>query len=561
MKSRIKALITEEVNKRRGRHRRSSSYPTRIPLERKPSIHHLDVSCPEPCAEIGLSNNESLDHNHNMLHSPVSILLDPLLPQICGEPVTHSRTCHLCAAMLTKNYLRQSEVNEHGKQPVKDHTLLQDQLIYAIEPSKFASLEESKLFLNALDLLNIRKELFLKVLQDPNSSLSHHLHSQKASSLRLGLTKSMSFPVPGSLGKCAPASNSPKSKKECGCCTEGVNKPQVEDYMSSNSLASEDLDQNLATNTGKHTEGEEPKQLYPQDNSLGSPKELKNRHVNKLIMKRFKNLREKIKHAIKESRKERKRIVMDAVLHKIPYGYPKDVKEEDGIHKDVVTQNWNKYSPGNDQYSASGKIGQHGIRRTSSFNESINRYNRLLEVCFNTEANSQTSDRSKLKTTGTPSSLGGSPLCFGRILSLPDLRSYSFSRIERSAATNSLETPIRPLLGRSLSKEKTSVVEQKSIASENQIQLDSPPDNDSRENLLEVDDSLTILVGSTKTRKSIPDRDDVIEPTTDLGHGLKFEEDGMATKGMFWSVLLFLSNSIKFVTKGSVMPFIYALIL
>ncbi|KAL3536399.1 hypothetical protein ACH5RR_004860 [Cinchona calisaya] len=520
MKSRIKALITEEVYRRRGRHRRSSSYPTRMPSEKKPSINHRDVSSIDPCAETGFGN-DPLDHQDSLHHSSVSILLDPLLPQVCGDSLTRNRSCHLCAAMLTKKYLRQSEVNEHGKQPVKDHTLLQNKLIYAIEPSKVASLQESKLFLDALDLLNIRKELFLKVLQDPDSSLSHHLHCQKASSLRLGLTKSVSFPTPGFPGRKAPASNSP----ECGSCTEGESKSQVDEDISSNALAFEDLDQNLAIKTGKCAEDGDALA------SLGSPKELKNHQVNKLILKRFKNLREKIKHAIKESKKEKQRIVMDAVLHKIPYGYPKDLKEENGIRKDAVTQKWNKYSSGNDQFSASSKIGQHGIRRTSSFHESLIGYNRLLELCFNEEANSQTSNRSKLKSTGTRSPLGSSPICLERILSLPDLRSYSFSRIERSAATNSLETPIRPLLGGSLSTENISVCEQKPAALESQIQLVEPPENDSPENILEVGDSLTDLVGS-KRRESISEHDDIIEPTTEFRHDSKFEEDAIPNKDL-----------------------------
>ncbi|XP_071908115.1 uncharacterized protein [Coffea arabica] len=537
MKSRIKALITEEVYRRRIRHRRSSSYPIRLPLERKPSIHHLDVSSIDPCAETSF-NDESLDHQENTLHSSVSILLDPLPPQFCGESVAQSRTCHLCAAMLTKNYLRQSEVNEHGKQPVKDHTLLQDKFICAIEPSKIASLQESKIFLDALDLLNLREELFLKVLQDPNSSLSHHLHNHRASTLRSGLTKSVSFPVPGSSGERPSASNSPRCKKELGTCKEGERKSQTEEDLTSNALASQDLGQILAIEKGKCTEAEDPKQLCPQDNaSLDSLKEFKNHHMNKLIMKRFKNLRQKIKHAIKESRKERQRIVMDAVLHKIPYGYPKDTKEEDDVNKDVVTLNWNKCIPRswsgswNEQNSAVGKIGLHGIRRISSFNESLSRYNPLLELCFNREENSRTPDRSELKTTGTHSPLDGSPVCLGRILSLPDLRSYSFSRIERSATTSSLEMPIRPLLGGNQNTEKSSISEQKPVTSEKQIQSDGLLENDSEEKVPEVGDSLPDLAGSKRRDRTL-DHDDVIHPTRDSGHDSKFEEDANASEDL-----------------------------
>lgn len=541
MRSRIKALITEEVSKRRGRHHRSSSLPPPT-LERTPSIHHLEAPNQDPYIELEL-NDEKLEYQ-DCLHSSVSSLLDPLLPNISDQSITSSKTCGLCAAMLATNYLRQSEVNECGKHPVKDHTLLQDSSIYAIEPSKNASLQESKLFLNALDLLNMRKEMFLKVLQDPNSSLCHHLHGHKASTQRLSLRKCASLPTPHSSGKGVPMLYNSKNKEEVGSSTEGEITLQVENNdRNSVFLGSiKELSKNPTTPSGRSEYGEAPKQLStrPQledEFTLGSPQTFEKHQNDKLIVKRFQSLRQKIKHAIKESKKERRRIMMDAILHKVPYGrrYFKN-REEGNMDMGTVTEKW--YNPGSSSRSdcAFGKSRLQEFRRTSSFSESCERYNRLLDLCFSKEADHHISDSLRLRTTGSHSPVCSSPKLLESILSLQDLRSYSFSRIEGSLADYSSVPPARAVLARIPSLGSRRFSDQKSASLENQVPSTVSSETGSQEHSLEGSNSFK-YTDELERREGIPDRDRVTEPIIGSLHIPTLEMSSTA-KGILSSDLL-----------------------
>ncbi|KAL2509425.1 hypothetical protein Fot_33072 [Forsythia ovata] len=405
-KSRIKALITEQV-KRRGRHRRSSSDPIRKQLERTASIHHLELSDVDPSGKIAL--NGEIVGNRDNVQSPITGLLDPFLKKVSG------------GTMLTVNHQKQTEVNKHWRQPVRDHTLLQGKLMRGMGPSKYASAQESKLFLDALDLLNMRQELFMKILQDPNCSFANQLHGRRRSNLRFGLTKSVSFPVAGSSGRRNDKSNFIAEEED-------------------NETSAKDFNKHLLTSRGAFVEDGVTENVPPS-----SANALKKRHEDKVVMKRFKNLREKLKHAIWESKNEKQRIVMDAVLHKVPYGrrVSREAKEDTHMHKGPVTDKSNKYGQGSDQFGSDvGKSGSQDIKRTSSFNESLDRYSRLLETSLSREEKHHISEELRLRTTRTPSPVGTSPATLPRILSLPDLRSYSYFPSEDSDGASSINTSL-----------------------------------------------------------------------------------------------------------------------
>ncbi|KAL6496220.1 hypothetical protein OROGR_029478 [Orobanche gracilis] len=357
MKSRIKSLITEEMSKRKGRHRRSTSYPTRAPLDRTLSIHHhLESSC---------NSNKHISGCHDSVRSNY--------PKVGEQNGSKIGTCELCATMLKLNYLKQNKVNELTQLPVQDDTLLwENNLIYLIEQTEGDSIQESKLFMDALDLLNLRKEVFLKILQDPSSSLAHQLHHRRAPNMRFGLSKSVSFPVSSLSGG---------------------------SYFVDDSNTTGKDNKNLST------------ELETSDNAL------KRRDNNKVVLKRFKNLREKIKHVIRDRKKEKNRIFMDAVHHKLPYGHSYNNKED-------------KFS----NYS-SRKL----YKRTSSFDESYDRYNQLIN-CLNKEVD-HTFDPVRFKTADNNacSPFQRRPAVFKRVLSLPDLRSYSSIQIDYSSNASSLQ--------------------------------------------------------------------------------------------------------------------------
>uniref|UniRef100_A0A5B7CB97 DUF4378 domain-containing protein n=1 Tax=Davidia involucrata TaxID=16924 RepID=A0A5B7CB97_DAVIN len=520
VKSRIKALIAEEKSKRRSRHRRSSSYPEQSsshPAQTQQthtnSIHHLEPSNTDPIAEVALNDeNPIIVHQDNENSSAASTLeLDQLQSKVCEEPIASSEKCDLCATMLAMNYLRRSQVGEHGKQPVEKYTLLQDKLnrtrqdlleqklIYAKEPSKDVSLHESKQFLGALNMFNKNKELFLKILQYPSSPLAHSFHGRRALNSNIGLTKSVSFPLAGS-GRRGVGPSKLKDKQETESWADGKEKLQVgsrAEKLVELESTEDRCEYSVPVKAEHRVDGiPKPHLVMPgsfDNSSPGSPHRLKNQHENKMVIKRFKNLKQKIKHAIRESRKERHRITMDAVLHKIPHGrkLSKDVKKEmDDLWKEPAMDRCSRYSPGsscesNQSVPALAKDGLGHIRRTSSFNKSLDRYCQLYESSFNREAKHHISERLKLRTEETPSPVWNAPKSLGRILSLPDLRSFSCLH-EGSPDAMSTGTPSRTVVNSTVSRGSSGFDEQKtlglSMGSENETLMDTPLESGSQEN-------------------------------------------------------------------------------
>ncbi|PQQ06863.1 uncharacterized protein Pyn_32990 [Prunus yedoensis var. nudiflora] len=145
--------------------------------------------------------------------------------------------------------------------------------------------------------------------------------------------------------------------------------------------------------------------------------------VNEMAIKRFKDLRHKIKHVIKESRKERHMITMDALLHKIPHGQKltKELEQEIDDHsKDLAMSVEGKDSPGSSyesdhSVSSLKKKKQRHMRRASSLNASLDRYCQLYETSCSREAKGHTSERLKLRKERVDSPLQPVPKTLGRI--------------------------------------------------------------------------------------------------------------------------------------------------
>ncbi|KAL0333275.1 UNVERIFIED_CONTAM: protein TRM32 [Sesamum angustifolium] len=470
IKSRLRALITEEMSKRKDRHCRSSSCPIRTQSETGSSSES------NPKAELlGC---------HGRAHSVAS--LDPLLPKVAEENSSNKNVCKVCATMLNSNYLKQNEVDKVGGEPARDHTLLQDKLIYAVEPGKCASLQESKLFMDALDLLNMRKEVFLKIVQDPTSSLAHQLQCRRMPNLRPGLTKSVSFPA-----FCS------SEDRTCNSYTPVTKQEKLDNELHHRMEVMKDVNKHLPTLKGLYTGNGGMEQCSREielsgNASPGSANMLRKRQNRSVALSRFKNLREKIKHVIRDRKKESNRIIMDAVHHKVPYGRGVSWDRNDDGHMTPDFNKFSQHSPGSSWSSSQllsdfSKSPMQRFKRTSSFNESVDRYNRLLEINLNRETKDQISERSRSRTDA-PSPFPEKRPTLGRILSLPDLRSYSFIHIDDSPSNSSLHTSDTLAAG-NISGGNIGLTEQKPLfhlGSENKIQQYGVLENESQENLLNV---------------------------------------------------------------------------
>ncbi|KAG5582889.1 hypothetical protein H5410_053516 [Solanum commersonii] len=456
MKSRLKTLITKELlSSKRVQHRRTLSCPIRMPLEQTAPIHYLGPANVEHSPKIRL-NDEILQQPQNK-YSSVASLLDPPLLEKRKDAVTNNKKCELCASMLDMNHLKQCDTNKNGKQPITNFSFRREQ-------TKNVSVEESKLFLDALDLLNMREELFLKILQDPNSSLARQLHGTRASK---GLTKSVSFPLHLSLEKIAARPSNDKSSQD---------KSQIR----VNSW--EKLNRHLVTRNeeevakGVLTRLESFDKLPPSSSAALKHK----RHNSKLVLARFRNLKEKITHALKESRKEKHRIVMDAVLHKVPHGRrsSKNVKPDgsDGSFSESTGSTSRCHSP-------FSKSQMKSFKRTSSLNDSLDSYSRLLETCFSRDEKQNSSERSSLRASRSPS---------------PARTSYS-ETLDTAASTASSSNLY---LGATRSNEQKSL--DIPLGSEKKTQQDSCSDSKIPENFLDVSENSDDIGGLKTEENSFP---------------------------------------------------------
>ncbi|XP_049342707.1 uncharacterized protein LOC125806997 [Solanum verrucosum] len=496
MKSRLKTLITKELlSSKRVQHRRTLSCPIRMPLEQTAPIRYLGPANVEHSPKICL-NDEILQQPQNNVSS-VASLLDPPLPEKRKDAVTNNKKCELCASMLDMNHLKQCDTNKNGKQPITNFSFRRTQSLYLREQTKNVSVEESKLFLDALDLLNMREELFLKILQDPNSSLARQLHGTRASK---GLTKSVSFPSRLSLEKIAVRQSNDKSSQD---------KSQIRGELlgSAGFESAEKLNRHLVTRNevevskGVLTRLESFDKLPPS-----SPAALKHkRHNSKLVLARFRNLKEKITHALKESRKEKHRIVMDAVLHKVPHGRrsSKNVKPDgsDGSFSESTGSTSHCHSP-------FSKSQMKSFKRTSSLNDSLDSYSRLLETCFSRDEKQNNSERSSLRASRSPSPARSRPIVLERILSLPDLRHYPSFRIEdtpEASYSETLDTAASTASSSNLYLGATRSNEQKSLdIPEKKTQQDSCSDSKIPEIFLDVRENSDDIGGLKTEENSFP---------------------------------------------------------
>ncbi|XP_052174395.1 uncharacterized protein LOC127789540 isoform X2 [Diospyros lotus] len=454
MKSRIKAFIADERSKRKGRHYRTSSHPTRLQTAQTDSVHNVEASDSSPRTGVpSIDASPKIVCKDNENSSAVSTF-DSLQSK---QQVTSNKTCELCSTMLTVNLMgNNSQVGgEHGKLPVENDKIVQDKLnkakqfLLALERRNSEDFDEdvsfhkSKQFLDVLDAFNMKKESFLKVLPDPTSYLGHYFHGRQTFSSRKGFTKSMSFPLAGGSSKRDFGPSKLKNEHQTECRVKMVEKTQTgSEVQKSVKLESTEGGSEawVPLKSGSTIDVPKVYMLKPEslDNSSnGSTSGVKNREGNRVVTKGFKNLKKKIKHVIREGRKETHRITMDAVFHKIPYGRKpsKDAREEvAGSHETAAVKAGKSSSQIiNEKDRQSGPQ----LSRKPSFDGSLDRYCQLYECSCNAEPKHHISGTLKLRKEGMPSPSRKPSKTLERILSLPDLRPYYLHHEDYLDATSS----------------------------------------------------------------------------------------------------------------------------
>lgn len=431
-----------------GQHRRSSSYPVRSHLTRTESFHHIDTeslrhlepSDGDPLPDIRL-NDGSPTVADNAASCSTS-LLNPLVPT-SFEDQNHEDS----GTMLTKNHLGHNQADESGKQLFENHPLLQEnsdnkmqKLIHAKELNTDASDQQLKEIVDALNMINMDKEFFLKILRDPGSPLAHRFHNQQAIRTKIGYSKSVSFPLRGSSYRRGSGSSKFKQKQEviessaqevqlqADSQTQKSVEPKPREYIHSKSMSSITADCRANGILKLNPAIAE----IAANSSSGSAHHPKNHGQNQVVIRRFKDLKHKIKHVIRESKNEKNRITMEAILHKIPHGhrFSKETKDSVDNMKDYPIIRDGKDSPRSSydrDYSipSTSKSESRGVGRALSFSELLDKYCQLYESSFNREVKHNNYETLKLRKEDAVSPIRSASKSMRRIISLPDLKSYS----------------------------------------------------------------------------------------------------------------------------------------
>lgn len=438
VRARIKSLLPEEIYKRKDRHNRSSSCPV------QPNLTRIEPADLDPLADTLASDYQS--HNTVSKNNKISLAAN----ELDSLPITGYENCAECSKVVVGDQLEHDHVCEHQNM-LERHNV-----------DSFRS--RPKEYLDALDIISTNGELLVKLLQDPGSPLAHHFQNQQALSAKRGfLAKAETFPLPGSPGRKGSASSRFKQMHEA--------EPGAEETagVSHSTFSLSSVEQQ------RENQGE----TY-------------------VVSKSFKDLRNKIKDVIKESRKDMHRIAMDAIMHKIPHG--KNMEEidnkfrssivygEDGTYCSVPSRNKNKL-----------RLRQ--MRRASSLNNSLDRYCRLYETSPNREPKHRTSEGLKMRAKET--CLLPKPLA--RIQSLPDLKTF-VNQSEESFDAFSSGTPNKAPLDSDVGTE-SSFDEQKSVdflvgSEDHELKTDTSLESIGQENpvgLGAVNDVITDEAGLTST--------------------------------------------------------------
>ncbi|CAE6085545.1 unnamed protein product [Arabidopsis arenosa] len=398
VKALIKALVIEDKSKKKGRHHRSCTYPVQSNPKEKESLSEVESS------DKNSSNGDDRNRvfNKTVGISPAIGSLNPLY--LMSEESSNSdsedfrieNNIQVDDTDGSKSDFDEKEFKKKDKSD-DDEAWFDPKMRHTKDFSENeddTSPRRSKACLDALNLIHMNRNFLLKVLQDPGSPLARHFQSQQSFSSKT-MTKAGSFPTHGT--------NREDHNNGFDSVGDNDKKP------TSPSIAAEHRAD------GIQKMNETMLKLADEDSS-GSGYARK-RGKNQVVIKRFKDLRQKIKHVINENKNEKHRITMDAVLDKVPrkYGFSKDLREDIFAH---LKGN----SAAKNNIKADGvKLKQ--ITRASSLCGSLDRYLQLYECSFQREAkNNSNSQKSKVELEESALPSKRVPKFLGRILSLPEMK-------------------------------------------------------------------------------------------------------------------------------------------
>ncbi|GLU02356.1 hypothetical protein SLE2022_196100 [Rubroshorea leprosula] len=413
-KSSLKALIEKEKSEEENKHR-ILNLSMQSQLSQTDSIHSLEPSGSglgwmNPIILIQKRANTSSTRMHNSS-----------LPENLEKLVRSNKNIDFFNGKNSINQKKMHSLFQEKSDQVEQNSINQKSKAKKLDGEVSSS--QVKKFVDVLEIFRVKKELFFDILQHPDVGISNHF---PASNRSRKLTKSGSFPVFDSFHnrRLKPSTLEHKQKEIWSFSKAGR---LLDGTQVLKSRASETDDTNGVENT------------ITQETSL-SFQGANHQRWDQIVVNHVKDLKQRIKHALKEKRRWGYRKNMK--------GLPSDKKEMSGSSRKTSMSQDGMKSPTKcnevvDVLDHDRNNSLYLMRRTTSLNESLDRYAQLFQHNFSKEPALHQSRSLKLRDEEKVSSRGRIPKYVRRISSLSDLESICSILNELSRDALSSEMPIR----------------------------------------------------------------------------------------------------------------------
>ncbi|KAL4281703.1 hypothetical protein GQ457_03G044500 [Hibiscus cannabinus] len=260
---------------------------------------------------------------------------------------------------------------------------------------------------DVLEIFKVNKDLFLDILQDPEVGISQHFPG-KQTSKAVKLTKSGSFPMPDS-----PRSGYLRSKT-----LEHKQKEVWSFRRGEKSIAGAQLSKSKAL-----TRTDDRFRSIVKEEASSSSQASDSQGWNHLVMNRLKDIKQRIKQALKERRKSINNARANELTLQVSSRYTLSTNEREASESSEKMANSRPPDNADDHDIDNGRLGR--MIRTKSINDSLGRYTQLFQHSASKEANLNHSRSLKLSNEDrVPSRGNNAPKFFRRISSLSDLESF-----------------------------------------------------------------------------------------------------------------------------------------
>ncbi|XP_022731225.1 protein TRM32-like [Durio zibethinus] len=454
-KASTKGLTGKEKPKEENHKHWISGFSARPQSQQDGSTHHLEPS------GFGLGwMNPIILIRKKADNSDASSTSSP--PETLRKQVTRSKKPDISERVNTDSHLELEHKENSGKHASiqnkfdkgKGTRTLTNQKPMSKKNNEEVSYNQVKEGMDVLEIFKINQHLFLDILQDPEVGISQHFPG-KQTPKTAKLTKSGSFPLPDSPRTGYLRSGTLEHKqKEVWSFRKGEKALAASQLSKSRALRTDDGFRRIIT-----------------EEASSSSQGYDSQRWNHLVMNRLKDIKKRIKQALKERRKSINHTMVDG--HTLQVSSRDTITTNEGemsgsLEKTTMeqdrTNNFNHahHTDASDPDTSNGR--RKRIRRTKSIDESLDRYTQLLQHSVSKEADLHHSKSLKLPTEDKVSSRGRAPKFFRRISSLSDLESFCSLLHEVSRDALSSEMPIRSILNYDANKESDAHNDPKSIS-------------------------------------------------------------------------------------------------